>query len=68
MIYRKLNTVDIAELNGYSYTLTNKLLYTSNIYQKGFAVDLNKLRVRVEFETEKQDIEKRLKIKLKTYG
>jgi len=47
--------------------LTNKVALTlANIYQKGFAVDLNKLEeVRVEFETEKQDIEKRLKIQVK---
>jgi DNA polymerase I-like protein with 3'-5' exonuclease and polymerase domains len=65
-IYRKLNTVEYSELMD-TVILTNKVALTlANIYQKGFAVDLNKLEeVRVEFETEKQDIEKRLKIQVK---
>ena len=65
-IYRKLNTVEYSELMD-TVILTNKVALTlANIYQKGFAVDLNKLEeVRVEFEIEKQDIEKRLKIQVK---
>ena len=65
-IYRKLNTVEYAELMD-TVVLTNKVALTlAKIYQKGFAVDLNKLEeVRVEFETEKHEIEKRLKLQVK---
>ena len=65
-IYKKLHTVEYAELMD-TVILTNRVALTlAKIYQKGFAVDLNKLdEVKVEFETEKQNIEKRLRLQVK---
>jgi len=65
-IYKKLNTVEYAELMD-TVILTNRVALTlAKIYQKGFAVDLDKLdEVKVEFETEKQNIEKRLRLQVK---
>ena len=61
-IYRKLNTPEYSELMN-SVILTNKVCVTlAKIYKNGFKVDKDALdKVRVEFEQEKQDIEKRLK-------
>ena len=65
-IYKKLNTVEYSELMD-TVILTNKVALTlARIYQKGFAVDLDKLEeVRVEFESEKNQIEKRLQVQVK---
>ena len=65
-IYKKLNTVEYAKLMD-TVVLTNKVALTlAKIYQKGFAVDLNKLEeVRAEFEREKLEIEKRLNLQVK---
>ena len=65
-IYKKLNTVEYAKLMD-TVVLTNKVALTlAKIYQKGFAVDLTKLEeVRVEFEREKLEIEKRLNLQVK---
>ena len=61
-IYKKLNTPEYSELMN-SVILTNKVCVTlAKIYKNGFKVDKDALdKVRVEFEQEKQDIEKRLK-------
>tara|TARA_R100001440_G_scaffold26458_3_gene43108 strand:+ start:2350 stop:4362 length:2013 start_codon:yes stop_codon:yes gene_type:complete len=61
-IYKKLNTPEYSELMN-SVILTNKVCVTlAKIYKNGFKVDKGALdKVRVEFEQEKQDIEKRLK-------
>jgi len=61
-LYRKLNTIDYASLMP-TVLLTNKVCISlARIYRNGFKVDLDKLEeVRKEFETEKLDIEKRLK-------
>src|SRR5210317_769290 len=65
-IYKKLNAIEYAELMD-TVILTNRVALTlAKIYQKGFAVDLDKLdEVKVEFETEKQNIEKRLRLQVK---
>ena len=65
-IYRKLNTVEDTGLME-TVILTNQVAVTlGRIYQRGFAVNLEKLEeVRVEFEKEKQDIEKRLQLQVK---
>jgi DNA polymerase I-like protein with 3'-5' exonuclease and polymerase domains len=61
-IYKKLNTPEYSDLMN-SVILTNKVCVTlAKIYKNGFKVDKDALdKVRVEFEQEKQDIEKRLK-------
>ena len=61
-IYKKLNTPEYSELMN-SVILTNKVCVTlAKIYKNGFKVDKDALdKVRVEFEQEKQEIEKRLK-------
>tara|TARA_R100001463_G_scaffold25654_5_gene60655 strand:- start:3919 stop:5931 length:2013 start_codon:yes stop_codon:yes gene_type:complete len=61
-IYKKLNTPEYSDLMN-SVLLTNKVCVTlAKIYKNGFKVDKDALdKVRVEFEQEKQDIEKRLK-------
>jgi len=61
-IYKKLNTEEYGSLMN-SVILTNKVCVTlAKIYKNGFKVDKKALdEVRVEFEQEKQDIEKRLK-------
>ena len=61
-IYKKLNTPEYSKLMN-SVILTNKVCVTlAKIYKNGFKVDKDALdKVRVEFEQEKQDIEKRLK-------
>ena len=60
-IYKKLNTVEYSSLME-TVVLTNQVAVTlGKIYRRGFKVDVSKLdEVRVEFEREKQDIEKRL--------
>jgi len=61
-IYKKLNTPEYSDLMN-SVILTNKVCVTlAKIYKNGFKVDKDALdKVRVEFEQEKQEIEKRLK-------
>jgi len=61
VLYKKLNTEDYSKLMS-TVLLTNKVALTlARIYQTGFTVDTSKLdEVRVEFETEKSDIEQRL--------
>ena len=60
-IYKKLNTVEYSSLME-TVVLTNQVAVTlGKIYRRGFKVDVSKLEeVRVQFEREKQDIEKRL--------
>ena len=60
-IFKKLNTVEYGSLMD-TVVLTNRVAVTlGRIYQRGFKVDVSKLDdVRIEFEKEKQDIEKRL--------
>tara|TARA_R110000782_G_scaffold144081_1_gene236940 strand:+ start:698 stop:2710 length:2013 start_codon:yes stop_codon:yes gene_type:complete len=60
-IYKKLNTQEYSSLMD-TVVLTNRVAVTlGRIYQRGFKVDVSKLdEVRVEFEKEKQGIEKRL--------
>ena len=65
-IYRRLNTTDNASLME-TVLFTNQVAITlAKIYQRGFTVDTDALdAVRVQFEQEKQDIEKRLNIQVK---
>ena len=65
-IYRRLNTVDNSSLME-TVIFTNQVATTlAKIYQRGFTVDINALdAVRVEFEQEKQDIERRLNKQVK---
>ena len=60
-LYKKLNTVEYAGLME-SVLLSNRVsTVLARIYQRGFSVDLSKLEeVRVEFQNEKQETEKRL--------
>ena len=64
-LYKKLNTSDYAGLMD-SVILTNQVsVVLARIYQRGFSVDINKLEeVRVEFEKEKQETEKRLQLQV----
>ena len=66
VIYKKLNSSEYSKLMD-TVVLTNQVALTlARIYQKGFAVNLDVLEeVRVEFEKEKQDIEKRLQLQVK---
>ena len=61
-IYKKLNTEEYGSLLS-SVMLTNKVCVTlAKIYKNGFKVDKEALdQVRIEFEKEKHDVEKRLK-------
>ena len=65
-IYRRLNTTDNASLIE-TVLFTNQVAITlAKIYQRGFTVDTDALDgVRVQFEQEKQDIEKRLNKQVK---
>jgi len=65
-IYRRLNTTDNASLME-TVLFTNQVATTlAKIYQRGFTVDKDALdSVRVQFEQEKQDIEKRLNKQVK---
>jgi len=66
VIYKKLNSLDYAGLMDI-VLLTNRVAITlAHIYRTGFSVDLVKLEeVRVEFELEKQTVEKRLNKQVK---
>ena len=65
-IYRRLNTTDNASLME-TVLFTNQVAITlAKIYQRGFTVDTDALDgVRIQFEQEKQDIEKRLNKQVK---
>ena len=65
-IYRRLNTIDNASLME-TVVFTNQVAITlAKIYQRGFTVDIDALDgVRIQFEQEKQDIEKRLNKQVK---
>ena len=65
-IYRRLNTIDNASLME-TVLFTNQVAITlAKIYQRGFTVDTDALDgVRIQFEQEKQDIEKRLNKQVK---
>jgi len=65
-IYRRLNTTDNASLIE-TVLFTNQVAITlAKIYQRGFTVDTDALDgVRIQFEQEKQDIEKRLNKQVK---
>jgi len=64
-LYKKLLTKEYSGLME-SVLLTNKVsTILAKIYQRGFSVDVSKLdEVRVEFEKEKQETEKRLQSQL----
>ena len=65
VLYGKLLTTDSKLME--CVVLTNRVCVTlAHIYQTGFAVDVSKLEeVRLQFETEKQETEKRLQIQIR---
>ena len=65
VLHTKLITTDAKLME--CVVLTNRVCVTlAHIYQTGFAVDVAKLEeVRVQFETEKMDIEKRLQLQIR---
>jgi len=64
-LYRKLNTVEYSSLME-TVVLTNSVsIVLAKIYSRGFAVNMGKLEeVRAEFEKEKIETEKRLRIQV----
>jgi DNA polymerase I len=65
VLYGKLLTTDSKLME--CVVLTNRVCVTlAHIHQTGFAVDVSKLEeVRLQFETEKQETEKRLQIQIR---